>query len=417
MDRTLVVADDLTGAAELAAFVGTPDRPARVAWSGHTASAEVGARVAGGGDAAAPSIVIDTESRNLAAYDARARLAGVVRDLPPTSLTGVVFKKIDSTLRGPIHAEITVLHALAGLGPVIAAPAYPRMGRTTVGGVQYLNDVPVADGPAGDDPVAAARVSDVGRLLPPGDHTIMRAPGDREAGALASELARHRRAGRHVVVDAEREADLERLAEALRSLPPGLLMGTGGLARHLWPTRAPVSAPRGVGRIVVIVGSHHPAARAQTALLERTYADRRDGAARHETATEYPDEVLVLTTPSHRIEPEAALRDLEHAVEEVIALGGVRAVVVTGGESALHVLKRVGASSFDVMGELVDGVPIGIIVGGPWAGTILATKAGGFGGPDVLVRAVGRLSERMPESASPPQRPRPRRPPPPKESQ
>jgi D-threonate/D-erythronate kinase len=399
MDRTLVVADDLTGAAELAAFVGTPERPARVAWTDHSAGSEATASADSVRDAAAPSIVIDTESRNLPARDARARLAGVVRDLPPTALTGVVYKKIDSTLRGPIRAEITLLHELVGLGPVIAAPAYPRMGRTTVGAVQYLNDVPVADGPAGDDPVAAARVSDVTRLLPPGDHTIMGAPGDREVAALASELESHRRAGRHVVVDAEREADLERLAEALRSLPPSLLMGTGGLARHLWSSRAPVAAPRGVGRIVVIVGSHHPAAREQAAQLERTRAFRYDGAVRDETASGHRDEVLVLTTPSHRIEPEAALRDLEHTLEEVIALGVARAVVVTGGESALHVLKRVGASSLDVMGELVDGVPIGIIVGGPWAGTILATKAGGFGGPDVLVRAVGRLSERMPESA------------------
>ena len=190
MDRAFVVADDLTGAAELAAFVGRPERPARVAWAGRDgrldASARgVDARGTSPRSADAPSIVIDTESRNLAPSDARARLAGVARDLPPEVLAGVIYKKIDSTLRGPIRDEITLLHALARLGPVVAAPAYPRMGRTTVGGVQYLNGVPVADGPAGDDPVAAARESDVTRLLPPGDHVVLDAPGGRQAGELA----------------------------------------------------------------------------------------------------------------------------------------------------------------------------------------------------------------------------------------
>jgi D-threonate/D-erythronate kinase len=385
MDRALIIADDLTGAAELAAFVGTIAEPARVTWPPCGPSGATGARTS--------SIVIDTESRNLAAGAASARLTRIVRDLPRERLSGFVYKKIDSTLRGPIHAELTLLHDLAELGPVIAAPAYPRMGRTTRGGVQYLHGVAVADGPAGRDPVAAARESDVARLLPPGDAVVLDAPASREARDLASEIARHRGAGRHVVVDADGEGDLERLAEALRSLPPGLVVGTGGLARHLWSPTEFVATEGAAGRIVVIVGSHHPAAREQAVDLERAHPCRRIGATRDETRSEHRDEVLILTTPSQRVEPGAALRELDGSLEEVIALGVPRAVVVTGGESALHVLKRLEASSLDVMGELVDGVPIGLIVGGPWAGTILATKAGGFGGPDVLARAVGRLCE------------------------
>ena len=385
MERALVIADDLTGAAELAAFVATTERPARVTWPPFVHESWC-APAAG-----APSLVIDTESRNLTAAAARDRLAPIVRDLPREWLSGIVYKKIDSTLRGPIREEITLLHDLAGLGPVVAAPAYPRMGRTTRGGMQYLQGVAVADGPAGADPVAAARESNVARLLPPGDAIVLGPPAGREVRDLASEVACHRSAGRHIVVDAEREVDLERLAEALRSLPPGLVMATGGLARHLWPRAEFVTAQGAAGRIVVIVGSHHPAAREQAVDLQRVHACRRVDAARHENSIGHRDEVLVLTTPDHRIAPGAALRDLDDAMKEVIALGTPSAVVVTGGESALHVLKRVGATSLDVMGELVDGVPIGLVVGGPWAGTILATKAGGFGGPDILARAVGRL--------------------------
>lgn len=391
MDPTLIVADDLTGAAEVAAFASLLERPARVAWVRDDLTWGGDARDGDARDVHSPSIVIDTESRNLAEAEARERLAAIVRGLRTEWMHGSVYKKIDSTLRGPIRAEITLLHELTELGPVVAAPAYPRMGRTTRGGVQYVDGVAAADGPAGDDPQAAARESNVARLLPPGDHVVLSAPGSSGVDELSNALAHHRSAGRHVVVDAESEADLAQLAAVLRTLPPCLVMATGGLARHLWPRKDTVAANAAAGTIVVIVGSHHPAAREQVAYLEGACACHRVSPTRTETLAEHRDEVLLLTTPSHRVDSGVALRDLEHALEEVIALGTPSAVVVTGGESALHVLKRLGASSLDVIGELVDGVPIGLIVGGPWAGTSLATKAGGFGSPDVLAHAVRRL--------------------------
>ena len=399
MDRTLIVADDLTGAAEMAAFASRPQRPARVGWvhAGATWS-DAGSDDNEGSDDA-PSMVIDTESRNLAEVDARERLAAIAHGLRTEWLRGLVYKKIDSTLRGPIHAEITLLHELTGLGPVIAAPAYPRMGRTTRGGVQHVNGVAAAASPAGADPVAATRESDVALLLPPGDRVILNAPGSSKVQELANVLAHHRNAGRHVVVDAEHEPDLARLAAALRMLPPCLVMATGGLARHLWPHKDLVPAGTAAGSVVVIVGSHHPAAREQAAYLEGAYrCHHLTATSTTATLAEHRDAVLLLTTPSHRVDALVALRDLEHALEEVIALGTPSAVVVTGGESALHALKKLGASSFDVIGELVDGVPIGLIVGGLWAGTILATKAGGFGGPDVLAHAVRRLRSASTES-------------------
>lgn len=392
MERVLIVADDLTGAAEMAAFAATPDRPTRVAWPPSGAGGSESRDLPETWEIAVTAkTVIDTESRNLAAGDAHARLATMLGHLPPDRLRGLVYKKIDSTLRGPIRAEISLLHDVAGLGPVIAAPAYPRMGRTTRAGVQYVGDVAVADGPAGDDPLAATRESDVTRLLPQGECVVLDPPASREAHDLARELAHHRSTGRHVVVDAESEADLERLAEALRALPSGLVMGTGGLARHLWPTTGLVGASVASGRIIVINGSHHPAAKAQAALLLSALESRCEDTPPARSLEGPFDDVHILTTPARRVEPGVALRDLERAFEEVIALGRPRAVIVTGGETALNVLKRLRTKALDVTGELIDGVPLGIIAGGPWHGTILATKAGGFGSPDVLLRAVRRL--------------------------
>lgn len=381
MDRALIVADDLTGAAEIAAFLADATDVARVTWPSTTGSWGPGT----------PRQVIDTESRNLSPERAFERMVALVGRIPDERLGDFTFKKIDSTMRGPIRAELSAWSEATRAGPIVAAPAYPRMGRTTIGGVQYLDSVPVAAGPAGDDPLASAETSEVWRILPPGDHVVVPAPARDEAEPLAERLTRYRLEGRHVVVDAVEDADLVVLAEALRLLPPGWVVGSGGLARHLWPSRDLLRVPDGPGALVVIVGSHHPAARLQTESLRRTcrcvvLANHRDG-----IPEVHSDAVLVLVTPPTRIDPGAALGALEDQLEEVIALGRPRAVVVTGGATALHVLERVGAMALDVAGELVHGVPLGRIVGGMWADTMLATKAGGFGSPDLLAQAVDAL--------------------------
>ena len=83
-----IVADDLTGACDTGALFAArgpvpvtvwPDPPLR-----------------------APVSVVDTESRGLDPADAARRVAGVARNLARTRF----FKKIDSTLRGPIGAEL-----------------------------------------------------------------------------------------------------------------------------------------------------------------------------------------------------------------------------------------------------------------------------------------------------------------------
>lgn len=384
--RALVVADDLTGAAEVAAFVGTPLEPARIRWPAPGTT----------WDGAAPRLVIDTESRNLAPDAAYERLASIARSLPSERRSGFVFKKVDSTLRGPIRAELTAWSDATDAGPVIAAPAYPQMGRTTRQGVQYLHGVPVAEGPAGDDPLAPVRDSAVGSALPTGDCVVVPAPGRDDPDGLAERLRRHRDEGRHVVVDAESDADLQVLASALRLLPPRWVVGTGGLARHLWPQCAPLAAPTLQGPVVVIVGSHHPSARAQLAQLEAAHPCVRVTERHPAGLTERHDAVWVLTTPADRIDPATAVRALEDQLKEVIALGRPHAVVMTGGATALHVLMRVGADALDVVGELVPGVPMGRIVGGLWADTVLATKAGGFGAPSLLAETIGALRAQAP---------------------
>jgi len=65
------------------------------------------------------------------------------------------------------------------------------------------------------------------------------------------------------------------------------------------------------------------------------------------------------------------------------------ALVATGGSTAIAVSRRLGASGMKLDDEVEEGVPVGTLIGpSPYR---IVTKAGGFGSPDTLVRAVEML--------------------------
>jgi uncharacterized protein YgbK (DUF1537 family) len=68
--------------------------------------------------------------------------------------------------------------------------------------------------------------------------------------------------------------------------------------------------------------------------------------------------------------------------------GSISGVVVTGGDGARALVEALDASAINLRDEVVTGVPIGTLVGGPATGLTIVTKAGGFGDDNALVRAV-----------------------------
>ena len=109
-----VVADDLTGACDTGSlFAGNGPVPLAV-WPLTTPDA--------------PVRVIDTESRTASRDDAVARVRGAVATTPAARY----FKKIDSTLRGHVGAEIDALMRAARLGTALVCPAFPARGRTVI---------------------------------------------------------------------------------------------------------------------------------------------------------------------------------------------------------------------------------------------------------------------------------------------
>jgi uncharacterized protein YgbK (DUF1537 family) len=123
----------------------------------------------------------------------------------------------------------------------------------------------------------------------------------------------------------------------------------------------------------VVAGSAHPATRAQLGRLAR-----REGLdVLAPPADQRADD------PARRRETAARLADATRARVERARPG---ALLLTGGETAIAVLRALGADGLRLTGELEPGLALGTLVGGPFDGLIAMTKAGGFGDADAMVR-------------------------------
>src|SRR5262249_58496826 len=226
---------------------------------------DAGARFAGrgrGGVFVAPAevdprrvvIAVDTESRAVSMAEARRRVAAAAGRLGERLRRGVLFKKIDSTLRGPVGDEVDALQDASGRPVALVCPAFPAEGRTVVGGLLRVHGAAAHTSTVGGDPAYPAGLSDVAAILRRGTaRPVRHLPLDRvrgggdpiEGAALAAGI---------VAADAETDADLDALARAAAS-PDVLLAGSAGLARavaaRLGHAAPPAPLPAGCAWLIV----------------------------------------------------------------------------------------------------------------------------------------------------------------------
>jgi len=147
----VVLADDLSGAAELAGIA-----------RGHGLAAEVHRRF--NPDTRADLVAIDTDSRSLPPDQAAARLreitAAVLAARPDW-----IYKKTDSVLRGNILAEINAVAETAGKPRALFIPANPRRQRVIVRGHYGVEQRPLNQTAFAHDPEYPATTSRVDLLL------------------------------------------------------------------------------------------------------------------------------------------------------------------------------------------------------------------------------------------------------------
>jgi uncharacterized protein YgbK (DUF1537 family) len=366
-----IQADDLTGACD----TGAPFARRGLETVVLLPSAPIPAR-------ASAVIILDTESRreDPGVACARARASGERLRRAGAQL---LYKKVDSTLRGAIGAELRGLLEGTGLRRVLLAPSFPGQGRTVECALLVVHGRPVDETAVARDPTFPRTGASVLALLgAAGPHPALAVSLGcvRRGPAAVRERLEHLEGA--FVADAETDDDLATLAAAGAETDT-LLAGSAGLAAALAglmagaPSRGegggaarPAGPPAVHGPLLVVAGSAHPVTRGQVAHL------RGDDGLWPADAAGFEDALRRADTA----------RRLAAATRERVEHRRPGALLVTGGETALAVCRALEATGLSLAGEIEPGLALGALLDGPFAGLPVITKAGGFGDPETLVR-------------------------------
>lgn len=333
-----VLADDLTSAADGAApFVAR----GLTAWIGRGQLPRQAAAV----------VAVDSGSRSATASQACEVVAQLTAQLASRA---VLYKTVDSTLRGHVAQELEACFKASGRTSLVFAPAFPAAGRTTVRGIQLVDGIPVSQSVYGQDPVHPARHSALVELVP---NCIKDA----------------------TLFDAVTQEELDAQVASIEDPESVLWVGSPGMATALSRRFAPAKVPPpwmgGIrSDILVVIGSANPRSHRQADHIQDVSG------------------VTLLRGPHTRESDSAAvLRRIAEDAARALQNPRFGALIATGGDTMEAVLDLLNVREFEILQELDPGFPLGHARLGDGRAFLLAMKAGGFGTDDALERAVARI--------------------------
>jgi uncharacterized protein YgbK (DUF1537 family) len=400
----LIIADDLTGAADSAARCHHAGLPAHIYVQPPQTLLPAGA------------VALSSDSRYLSPSAAASRVAELLTHfIHQPDL--VWYKKIDSTLRGNIGAELDAM--LAGLSAtgqptcVIICPAFPAQGRGLEEGYLVYGQTPPRS-----LHLPTILAQQTARSMATFSIRDVRAGVEQLAARLLS--ARQRQA-QLLVVDALTDADLNTLLAAAKvALPTALFCGSAGLIEQLARDLALLSPAEPVEAepaallkqpVLAIVGSGSGMAHRQLAAL------RALPNVRVFTASSVQEAFDKLSNRSNRVErigwvchlpPPGPDDALEGPTARRLALSLAQVgtalvhsllpqtLILVGGDTTVHVLEQLGIHQLTVVAELLPGIPLVAGVDAQGKTYQLITKAGNFGDEQTLVylfQQAGKVKE------------------------
>ncbi len=420
-----VIADDFTGAGDIAntlakglpgeggldtvQLLGVPEDAARIE---------------------AEAAVIALKSRSIAPSEAVDQSLQALRWLLSQGCRQVVFKycsTFDSTPRGNIGPVGEALAEALGAFGVVACPAFPATGRTVYQGHLFVHDRLLSESGLESHPLNPMTDPDIRRWL--GRQAtgpvalvaleVVRQGPEAIAAALAEAAARGERLA---IVDALTEDDLVAIGQAVADAP--LVTGGSGIAlalphnfiaRGLAKPRAEPAALGVDGPEAILAGSCSGATRAQVAVhaerhptleidVERVlegslgaddiaaFLRANEGRAPLAFSSASPDKVRELQDRFGREQVAQRLDRLFAETAAKLVAGGVRRLVVAGGETSGAVVSALDLGPLAIGREIDPGVPVLVSRGAP--PVALALKSGNFGAPDFFSKALARLAGR-----------------------
>jgi 3-dehydrotetronate 4-kinase len=406
MMRLGIIADDFTGATDIAGFLvanglstiqlnGVPDKALQVE---------------------ADAVVISLKSRSCPVDEAISMSLQALDWLVARDCEQFFFKycsTFDSTAKGNIGPVTDALLDALGEDFTVVCPALPVNGRTIYNGYLFVNGVPLNESGMRHHPVTPMLDANLMRLMEAQSKgkcgNVKSDDVDLGVEAVRSSLDKLRADGnRYAVLDVLNSAHVETVGRAVAGMK--LVTGGSGLADGMakaWterlsdPEQAAAAGKPSGKRAVVLSGSCSQMTNAQVALYKQSapsqavdvvrclndagYADELFAWITSQPAGDHAPLIYATTDPANlgEIQKKFGADKASAAVERVfgklatlLANEGFDTFIVAGGETSGIVVQSLGVTGFHIGPQIAPGVPWVRAVDRPIS---LALKSGNFG--------------------------------------
>jgi D-threonate/D-erythronate kinase len=423
--RISIIADDLTGASDSGVQFARNGLKTQVIFDWMSIPDE---------DNELDVIVVDTDSRSIAGEKAYERANSAALALKDKGLTWI-YKKVDSTLRGNLGQEINGIMDAFEYEAAFIAPAFPRIGRTTVSGIHYLNGIPIHETEIARDPktpvpeseIASILLKQSGRTCANIDLSLLHEGLDSVLHYIKDAIKNNTK---FFVFDAETDEDLKLITSLIQSFGSRVLwVGSAGLAEFLITMNRPQKSENHQnkhsvqGPVMLVAGSISKITREQVAEvnqqtdvislemnpltaigspdergqeIERCIAKLQSALSEGKDVSLYAGSSPEQVSAAKEKGAELGLQpsDVSNRIADtlgvitskVVSAVPLKGLVLTGGDTAKAVCRYLGVHGIELRNEVEPGIPYGTLLGGAHLATV--TKAGAFGNKKSLLNAM-----------------------------
>ena len=348
----IVIADDITGAAEIAGIAFARGAEVRL----------VCGSVCGVGNTTYQTdvtTVIATDTRSMNEAEATAETKRISTVFGSLKGKEIIFKKTDSALRGHVVAELTALMEVTGYERAVYLPANPSKGRIIRNGIYYIKEVrgekqevrevPLNETDFSFDPEFPARTSVLRERFPDTESKGIIMPDAETEEDIRNVIAIYNDgktifAGAADLFSAMIGMGCGRLKESIAKLPIPIIPIHNSMLVLCGSTQ---SKPLGLGIPIA-------------PMPQEIYDGSNDLSLWDTTAYEQEQHSLILTIPhTHRTGKEVAVHlrtMMAEMAKQLVTRYCPDHLVIEGGATAWATLQTLGWTEFTITAQLAPGV-------------------------------------------------------------
>ena len=379
--------------------------------------------------------VVDTETRELEERPARKKVKSILEKLS-IDQDDFVYKKVDSTMRGNIGAEIEEIMKFLQKDICIFSPSFPSHQRVTIDSYLVVDQRPPGKGEYSSHQLNQEEYSFIPSILEKQtDFSIGQiclkdiAKGQ---GAILSKINElYKKGNKIIVLDSTMENHLKDIFNSGFKFKGSVLFsGSAGLANHFpinnnRPEKLKANIENIKSPVIVVAGSRNYIVGQQISYLknslnlpeikielEQAFSDR-DRLLENYTAKSIEfvnagQDLLIYTDSIYNerhsinkklmVKYHLSFRELEIEIKkifgklaaEIIRQTNARNLILTGGDVALGVCEELKINNMNILDELLPGIPL-MSANDENRTLHIITKAGGFGKADTLYLLIKEL--------------------------